>query len=84
MDCFGTLSWEKTVENLNRSFTEKTVQHKKGGAGLGLYLSFSHANQFIINRKAGLRTEVLFIIEKNRRYKNYKERIKSFHFFEEA
>jgi sigma-B regulation protein RsbU (phosphoserine phosphatase) len=84
MDCFGTLSWEKTVENLNRSFTEKTVQHKKGGAGLGLYLAFSHANQFIINRKAGLRTEVVCIIEKNRRYKNYKERIKSFHFFEEA
>jgi sigma-B regulation protein RsbU (phosphoserine phosphatase) len=84
MDCFGTLTWEKTVENLHRSFTEKTVQHKKGGAGLGLYLAFSHANQFIINRKPSLRTEVICIIEKNRRYKNYKERLKSFHFFEEA
>lgn len=84
VDCFGTLTWEKVIENLNRSFTEKTVQHKKGGAGLGLYLAYSHANQFVVNRRPGLRTEVICLIEKNRRYKTYKQRLKSFHFFEEA
>lgn len=84
MDCFGTLDREKVVTNLSRSFTERTVQQKKGGAGLGLYLAFSHANQFIINRKAGVRTEVICVIEKNKRYRQYKGRLKSFHFFEEA
>lgn len=84
MDCFGTLDWQKTVESLHRGFQEKTVQQKKGGAGLGLYLAFSHGNQFIINRRAGVRTEVICLIEKNRRYRQYKARLKSFHFFEEA
>ncbi len=84
MDCFGTLDWTKTVGSLHRGFQEKTVQYKKGGAGLGLYLAFSHGNQFIVNRRAGLRTEVICLIEKNRRYRQYKGRLKSFHFFEEA
>ncbi|MBY0517455.1 MAG: hypothetical protein K2P81_11125 [Bacteriovoracaceae bacterium] len=84
MDCFGSLSKEKVIESLARSFKEKTVQNKKGGAGLGLYLAFTQANQFIVNRKAGTRTEVICLIEKNRRYKQFKGRIKSFHFFEEA
>ncbi len=83
-DCFGTLDRHKTIKSLARSFREKTVENKKGGAGLGLYLAFASANQFIVNRKPGLRTEVICIIEKNRRYKNYKQRIKSFHFYEEA
>ena len=84
MDCFGSLDWQKTVASLYRSFQEKTVQQKKGGAGLGLYLAYTHANQFVINRRAGVRTEVICLIEKNRRYRHYKERLKSFHFFEEA
>ena len=84
MDCFGSLDWQKTVASLHRGFQEKTVQHKTGGAGLGLYLAYSHGNQFIINRRAGVRTEVICLIEKNRRYRQYKARLKSFHFFEEA
>ncbi len=84
MDCFGSLDWEKTVASLDRGFQEKTVQIKKGGAGLGLYLAFSHGNQFIVNRRAGVRTEVICLVEKNRRYRQYKARLKSFHFFEEA
>lgn len=84
MDCFGSLDWQKTVASLHRGFQEKTVQLKRGGAGLGLYLAYSHGNQFVVNRRAGVRTEVICLIEKNRRYRQYKTRLKSFHFFEEA
>ena len=84
IDCFGTLTKEKVIQSLHRSFQEKTVEHKKGGAGLGLYLSYSHGHQFIVNSKAGVKTEVIIVLEKNRRYKTYKSRLKSFHFFDEA
>lgn len=83
-DCFGALTSQKVMNNLQRSFQEKTVQQKKGGAGLGLYLIYSHANQLIFNFESGRKTEVIFIIEKNKRYKAYKERITSFHYFDKG
>lgn len=84
IDCFGTLTKEKVIQSLYRSFKEKTVENKRGGAGLGLYLSYSHGHQFIVNSKAGVKTEVIIVIEKTKRYKSYKSRRKSFHFFDEA
>jgi sigma-B regulation protein RsbU (phosphoserine phosphatase) len=45
---------------------------------------FNHCNQFILNTKKNKRTEVIAIIDNNRRYKKYKERITSFHYFEEV
>ena len=83
-DSFGGLSYDLLIASLKRSFDEKTVMEKKDGAGLGLYLTFLHSNQFIINYRENFRTEVLCIIEKNKRYKNYKQRIRSFHFFQEV
>lgn len=83
-DSFGGLSYELLIETLKRSFKEKTAMEKKDGAGLGLYLTFLHSNQFIINYKKDFRTEVICIIDKNKRYKNYKQRIRSFHFFQEV
>ena len=83
-DSFGELSYEVLISSLKRSFEEKTAMDKKDGAGLGLYLTFLHSNQFIINYKPGFRTEVICIIDKNKRYKNYKQRIRSFHFFQEV
>lgn len=83
-DSFGGLSYELLISSLKRSFAEKTVMEKKDGAGLGLYLTFLHSNQFIINYRKDYRTEVICIIEKNKRYKNYKQRIRSFHFFQEV
>jgi sigma-B regulation protein RsbU (phosphoserine phosphatase) len=83
-DSFGGLSYELLMASLKRSFVEKTAMDKKDGAGLGLYLTFLHSNQFIINYKENFRTEVICIIEKNKRYKNYKQRIRSFHFFQEV
>lgn len=83
-DSFGGLSYDILVASLKRSFEEKTPMDKKDGAGLGLYLTFLHSNQFIVNFRENFRTEVICIIERNKRYKNYKERIRSFHFFQEV
>lgn len=83
-DSFGGLTYDLLISSLKRSFTEKTAMDKKDGAGLGLYLTFLHSNQFIINFRKDYRTEVICIIEKNKRYKNYKQRIRSFHFFQEV
>lgn len=83
-DSFGGLSYSTLIGSLKRSFEEKTVMEKKDGAGLGLYLTFLHSNQFIINYRENFRTEVICIIDKNKRYKNYKQRIRSFHFFQEV
>lgn len=83
-DSFGGLNYEILTQSLKRSFEEKTVMEKKDGAGLGLYLTFLHSNQFIINFRENFRTEVICIIDKNKRYKNYKQRIRSFHFFQEG
>lgn len=83
-DSFGGLSYDILVESLRRSFEEKTPMEKKDGAGLGLYLTFLHSNQFIVNFRENFRTEVICIIERNKRYKNYKERIRSFHYFQEV
>ena len=83
-DSFGGLDYETLIGSLKRSFAEKTVMEKKDGAGLGLYITFLHSNQFIVNHRENFRTEVICIIDRNKRYKNYKQRIRSFHYFEEV
>ncbi|WP_372655277.1 SpoIIE family protein phosphatase [Halobacteriovorax sp.] len=82
-DFTGKLSRDIIIENLERSFREREHQSKNGGAGLGLFLAFSYANQLIVRTTPGKCTEVICIIEKNKRFKMYKERITSFHYFEE-
>lgn len=83
-DSFGSLSFKTLIDSLERSFREKTVMDKKDGAGLGLYMTYLHSSQFIVNLKPNFRTEVISIIEKNKRYKTYKQRVRSFHFYEEV
>ncbi len=83
-DSFGGLSFKILMESLKRSFAEKTVMEKKDGAGLGLYLTYLHSNQLILNFRQNFRTEVICIIDRNKRYKDYKQRIRSLHFFEEV
>lgn len=83
-DSFGELAQDVLIKNLVRSFKDKTPLDKQNGAGLGLYLTYLHSNQFIINLRKGFRTEVICIIDKNKRFIKYKSRIRSFHFFEEV
>ncbi len=80
-DAFGTLTREVLTKSLARSFREKTFEEKPGGAGLGFFLIFSHANQLIVNIDSNRSTEVICIIVRNKRFKSYKKRITSFHFF---
>lgn len=82
-DKSGRLSRDILVKSLERSFSEKAPEQKDGGAGLGLYMTFNHANQFIVNTKEGQKTEVICIIDSNKRYKKYKERVTSFHVYNE-
>ncbi len=83
-DSFGKLDRTKVVAGLVRGFKEKKALDKQGGAGLGFYVIYNHCNQLIINVKRNSRTEVIALIDHNRRYKKYKERITSFHFYEEV
>lgn len=81
-DSTGALDFEKVINSLERCFKEKKPLNRKGhGAGLGLYMVFSHANQLIINVDQDTTTEVIAIIDANKRYLNYKKRVTSFHFF---
>lgn len=82
-DSTGRLRREDIINNLVRSFESKQYENKEGGAGLGLYLAYSYSNQFIVNTVVGKSSEVICIIDVNRRLKAYKERITSFHYFEQ-
>lgn len=83
LDHSGSLTRDMVVKSLERSYREKTPRQRTPGAGLGLYLTFQHSNQLVFNRAAGKRTEIIAIIEASKRYLNYKQRVTSFHFFEE-
>ncbi len=82
VDNFGKLSKQQIVKTLERCYREKTFERKKGGAGLGLYLVFNHSNQLIIKVEKNKKTVITSIIEKNKRFKKYKERVTSFHYVE--
>ncbi len=83
-DNSGQLTKEKILSPITRAFREKTALTKEGGAGIGLYLTYQHANQLIFNNKKDEKSEIICIIDCNKRYKRYRERITSFHFNEEA
>ena len=83
-DAHGQLDREKIIVPLTRGFAEKTYLTDSEGAGLGLYLTYCHSNQLIFNHKKNVRSEVISIIDCNKRYKKYKERITSFHYSEEV
>lgn len=81
-DSSGSLTKERILESLARSAREKAPEDKKGGAGLGLYMIYSFSNQVIFNVHSGKSTEIICIIEDTKRYKKYRSRITSFHYFE--
>jgi len=81
-DKYGSLSWDKFITSLHRAMVEKVPQDKKGGAGLGLYLIFSHSTAVAINVKPGEFTEFFWILEKSKRQKDNLTRAKSLYYFE--
>jgi sigma-B regulation protein RsbU (phosphoserine phosphatase) len=82
-DMSGRLKREEIIKSLVRSFESKEYEEKEGGAGLGLYMAYSYSNQFIVNTVENESSEVICIIDVNKRFKLYKERITSFHYFEQ-
>lgn len=82
-DSFGKLQLDQVRDYIFRGVQEKAPMDKTSGAGLGLYLVFSYANEMIIKVSPGVSTEIVCVIDKNKRYKKYRERITSFHFFKE-
>lgn len=82
-DKIGSINKSEVVKNIIRGFNEKAPRKDSPGAGLGLYLVYQNINQLIINKKESQMSEFICIIEANKRYKKFKERVTSFHFFEE-
>ena len=81
-DQFGRLDRDKIVRHLVKCVNNtKFIENKKGGAGAGIYLAFYTASQFIINIDPGKRLEAICILERSKRYKEYRSRITSFNYF---
>jgi len=83
-DPFGGLSRKIVMDYLSRCFKpygSKLGPNEKGGAGLGIYMSFNAVNKFIINVDPHIRTELIGIIDLNLSVKEFKYLNKSFHFF---
>ena len=77
--------FEKLLDSLIRGFKEKTPRKKEGesagGAGLGLYFIFKMANQTILNVTKDKGTEIICVVDANKRYKEYMARVSSLLFF---
>lgn len=73
-DYFGSLSQNNIFDYL-----PTPGENRKEGMGLGMYLIFRYGQKFIINVEKKRYTENLIVLEKNKRFKNYDQKEKSFH-----
>ena len=80
-DYFGRLTKDKVLGYLHKCFSDTnfSVNEESGGAGLGLYIIYSKVQQFIINIKPGVKTEVITSFYLNKRAKDNQD--KMFHIF---
>lgn len=83
-DQSGRLSYEALTKNLARAYKEKSPRKdgSSGGAGLGLLMIFENANRVFVEVQPGKTTKVMAIIDKEKRYKNYKSKNTDFIFVE--
>lgn len=59
-DRFGALDPASLRRGIERCVTQANpIEHKPGGAGIGLYAALCHADQLVINLDAGRLTEVI-------------------------
>lgn len=85
-DNIGKLNFELIRSSIWRSFQEKKpldTQRNKG-AGLGLYMVYNYSNQLIFNILPKSKTEIISVIDLNKRFLNYKKTITSIHINEEG
>ena len=82
-DGYGTLTEDRLVSFLNRCFSMDEYQTPQDtiGGGLGLYVAFRSADQFVVNIAQGSRTEVICLIDIRGKLRDFEGRSKSFHLF---
>lgn len=67
-DRFGALTGDKLRSCLRRCLTSgDQIEQKAGGAGLGLYTVLSSCSQLVINVEPGERTEIIALVDLERR-----------------
>ncbi len=83
VDAYGALTEERLFGFLQRCFNmaEYEVPQDTIGGGLGLYVAFRSADQFVVNIAEGARTEVICLIDIRGHLRDFEERSKSFHLF---
>lgn len=78
IDKYGSLSKQDIDKHINNN----KVLDKDGGAGVGIYTAFRFCHKIIFNVAHQESTEVIVILNKLKRNKQYSLIDKSFHFFE--
>jgi hypothetical protein len=76
-DFYGTLTKNDIFDYLPLG----EIREKEGGAGIGMYLIFKFSHKFVINIQPRKFTEMIFVIDKDKRFKWYSSKEKSFHLF---
>ncbi|GEM_PF-4339040 len=81
-DKAGLLDYDILRNALIRAYTSREPEVKEGGAGLGLLMLFENTNKVFIKRERGKSTKICALIEKERRYKNFKSKMTKFSYWE--
>jgi hypothetical protein len=85
LDPFGALDQDTVVDYLHRCFSKgpRQISEESGGAGIGLYSVFQSVSKFVINLAPRKKTEVISLIDLRLSMKQFRQAVKSFHFFVE-
>lgn len=85
-DPFGAMTKEQSLDYLAKCLRRKDEKpsRNKGGAGLGLYMTFEAVNHLVLNISPGVKTEVLGLIDVRGNYRDFVNRGKSFNIFLES
>lgn len=85
VDPFGAFAHEKwkhyTRKILKRADTDKLIDTKKGGAGLGLFKMLYSSHGVVCNVEPGKRTEVIVLMDLRHPLKDFAQMPRSIHYF---
>jgi hypothetical protein len=76
-DFYGSIKPDEIYEYL----TNGQIKEREGGAGIGMFLILKYAHKLIINIEKNVSTEVMVVIEHDKRFKYFSAKEKSFHLF---
>ncbi len=76
-DFYGSISKKEIFDYLPSG----EIREREGGAGIGMYIIFKYAHKFIINVESRKYYENIIVIEKDKRFKWFTSKEKSFHLF---